>query len=297
MLSNRLTPDQEAGRDFFMNNLSDTSILGTCASCHTIDRNANAQYGVAAPGLFGTNSLNTFDVGTEGFKTPHLRNAYQKVGMFGMPSHEFFPVSGAFVGDQVRGFGFNHDGTVPTLFDFGSATSDGLGFNQTPTTPGGFLPGPAGDLQKRQVELFQLAFDSNLAPIVGQQTTLTKGNTTAVAARIDLLIDRARAGECDLVAKSGSNHGENGYLYDVASNRFVGNRSSDTPLSDAGLRQRALQKDGELTYTCTPPGSGVRIGIDRDEDGVLDGDEEDHGSDPANAASKIALKPRSANAG
>jgi len=35
---------------------------------------------------------------------------------------------------------------------------------------------------------------------------------------------------------------------------------------------------GELTYTCTPPGSGVRAGIDRDEDGVLDGDEEDAGA-------------------
>jgi hypothetical protein len=39
------------------------------------------------------------------------------------------------------------------------------------------------------------------------------------------------------------------------------------------LRQRAQQKDGELTYTCTPPGSGVRMGIDHDEDGILDGDE------------------------
>jgi hypothetical protein len=46
-----------------------------------------------------------------------------------------------------------------------------------------------------------------------------------------------------------------------------------TPLTDASLRQRAAQNGGELTYTCAPPGSGVRIGIDRDEDGVLDGDE------------------------
>jgi hypothetical protein len=142
-------------------------------------------------------------------------------------------------------------------------------------------------LQKRQVEDFLLAFDSNLAPIVGQQTTLTKDNATAVGARIDLLIDRARAGECDLVVKSGDNHGERGYLYDAAAGRFVGNRHSDAPLSDASLRQRAAQKDGELTYTCTPPGSGVRAGIDRDGDGVLDGDEEDGGSDPANAASTI----------
>lgn len=94
-----------------------------------------------------------------------------------------------------------------------------------------------------------------------------------------------RAGECDLIAKSGGDHGEKGYLYDVPSGRFLGNRRHDAPLSDASLRQRALQKGGELTYTCAPPGSGVRAGIDRDEDGVLDGDEEDAGSGLANAAS------------
>jgi hypothetical protein len=99
-----------------------------------------------------------------------------------------------------------------------------------------------------------------------------------VGKRIDLLIDRARAGECDLVVKGGSSQGERGYLYDAGSGLFLGNRRSDAPLSDAGLRQRAAQKGGELTYTCTPPGSGVRVGIDRDEDGVLDGDEADAGS-------------------
>lgn len=30
---------------------------------------------------------------------------------------------------------------------------------------------------------------------------------------------------------------------------------------------------GEITYTCVPPGSGLRIGLDRDEDGILDGDD------------------------
>ncbi len=49
---------------------------------------------------------------------------------------------------------------------------------------------------------------------------------------------------------------------------------------------RALAKtDGPLTYTCAPPGSGRRMGIDRDLDGVLDRNDIDAGSDPANAAS------------
>jgi DNA-binding beta-propeller fold protein YncE len=287
MLSNHLTPDQQAGRDFFFNNISDIANKGTCQSCHLLDRHANEAQGVAIPGFFGTDGRNTFDGGLEGFKTPHLRNQYQKVGMFGMPNIASNPGSDAFLGDQVRGFGFHHDGSVPTIFLFNGATSNGAGFDQSPATPGGFPPGPEGEKQKRQVEDYLLAFDSNLAPIVGQQTTLTNGNATVVGERIDLLIDRARAGECDLVVKGGSNHGERGYFYDAAANRFVGNRRSDAPLSDASLRQRASQKDGELTYTCTPPGSGVRVGIDRDEDGVLDGDEEDAGSDPANAASTI----------
>lgn len=39
------------------------------------------------------------------------------------------------------------------------------------------------------------------------------------------------------------------------------------------IGRHKLRKGGELTCTCTPPGSGERAGIDRDEDGVLDGDE------------------------
>src|SRR5436309_451768 len=277
MLSNHLTPSQHAGRDFFVNNISDLANKGACASCHVLDRHANEAQGVAAPGFFGTDGRYTFDGGIEGFKTPHFRNQYQKVGMFGMPNNPVNPGSDDFLGDQVRGFGFNHDGSIPTIFRFNSFTSNGAGFDQSPATPGGFLPGPAGDLQKRQVEQYLLAFDSNLAPIVGQQTTLTHDNGAVAGARIDLLIDRARAGECDLVVKGGSEHGEKGYLYDVASGLFIGNRRHDAPVSDASLRQTASQRGGELTYTCTPPGSGVRIGIDRNEDGVLDGDEDDDG--------------------
>jgi hypothetical protein len=45
-------------------------------------------------------------------------------------------------------------------------------------------------------------------------------------------------------------------------------------LSGHGVATRlAAGAEGEVTLTCVPPGSGVRIGIDRDEDGILDGDE------------------------
>jgi hypothetical protein len=42
-------------------------------------------------------------------------------------------------------------------------------------------------------------------------------------------------------------------------------------VSDATLRAVAQTANQELTYTCVPPGSGNRIGLDRDEDGVRNG--------------------------
>jgi hypothetical protein len=39
------------------------------------------------------------------------------------------------------------------------------------------------------------------------------------------------------------------------------------------LQLFAEEQTQELTFTCVPPGSGIRIGIDRNEDGVFDADE------------------------
>ncbi len=39
------------------------------------------------------------------------------------------------------------------------------------------------------------------------------------------------------------------------------------------LQEIAAEPTQELTFTCVPPGSGIRIGIDRDEDGTYDADE------------------------
>src|SRR5438034_11694546 len=80
--------------------------------------------------------------------------------------------------------------SVDTLFRFHNATVFNGGFN-----PNG------GDTTRRQVEQFVLAFDSNLAPIVGQQTTLTNTNAATAGPRIDLLLARAGQNECEVVVK------------------------------------------------------------------------------------------------
>jgi len=186
----------------------------------------------------------------------------------------------------VRGFGFLHDGAIDTLFRFHS----GAVFVQSPSNPGGFPAGAAGDPMRRNMEAFMMAFDSNLAPIVGQQITRTATNGATADPRITLLEQRAGAGECDLVAK-GAQSGEMRGAFYVGANQFITDRGGDPALGDAALRARANTPGQEVTFTCVPPGSGLRIGIDEDGDGAADGDERDAGTDPADPGDRPATPP------
>ena len=175
----------------------------------------------------------------------------------------------------MRGFGFLHDGSIPTVFDFLNATVFFLS---------------QGD--RSDLEQFILAFDSTLAPIVGQQLTLTAQNADqpAVKTRLDLL--RARAAtpfswighpgalECDLAVKGVVGGIARGYLFDPGQNRFRSDRAAEPVLTDAALRAFAQSAGQALTYTCAPPGTGVRVALDRDRDTYFDRDEIDAGSSP-----------------
>jgi hypothetical protein len=94
------------------------------------------------------------------------------------------------------------------------------------------------------------------------------------------LLARADAGDCDLVAKGTLAGRSVGYLY-VGHGRFATDHRAAPPVSGGALRTLGVLPGHEVTYMCVPPGSGRRIGIDRDEDGFLDGDEQDAGSDLA----------------
>ena len=276
-LDNQLTPEEQMGRDFYF---GPPSFLGlTCNGCHTLDPSGNP--GADAPGFFGSDGRYSFTASPQMLKVPHLRNQYQKVGMFGMgPVAGFPPELFPFMGDQVRGFGFIHDGAVDTVFRFMLLG----GFSASPDNPQGFPPGPEGDPLRKAVEAFLLAFDTNLAPIVGQQVTLAKNNAAVAGPRITLLQARANAGECDLVAKTRVLGTEIGFFY-TGGGHFISDRQLLPPIAAAHLRQLPGLTGRELTYTCAPPGSGERIGVDRDGDGFRDGDEHDAGSDPADPTS------------
>jgi hypothetical protein len=92
------------------------------------------------------------------------------------------------------------------------------------------------------------------------------------------------AKECDLVVKGTVAGLQRSYLLNAASGLFESDRAAEAALSDAALRAFATPGQ-ELTYTCAPPGSGPRMGLDRDEDGFFDTDEVDAGTDPADPAS------------
>ena len=100
-----------------------------------------------------------------------------------------------------------------------------------------------------------------------------------------MLSARAAAGECDLVVRTvvAGEAARRTCACPTAPSSSTA-RTSPT-ITDPDLRASALLPGQEVTYTCVPPGSGTRIGLDRDEDGAFDRDELDEGTDPADAAS------------
>jgi hypothetical protein len=121
---------------------------------------------------------------------------------------------------------------------------------------------------------------------VGQQITLTASSSAVVVARVNLLRQRADVGECDLVAKTEIYDVEAGFVY-VGSGLFKSDRRARPPITEAALQLLATHDGHPVTYTCVPPGSGVRIGVDRDGDGFWDGDERDAHSDPSDPTRRL----------
>ena len=69
-----------------------------------------------------------------------------------------------------------------------------------------------------------------------------------------------------------------GYLLQ-SNGRFQSDRKSKI-LSNIQLRALVTNNTQTITFTCVPPGSGIWMGIDHDEDGKYDRDELDNNTDP-----------------
>jgi len=262
-LDNSLTSAQQDGEDAWFScgpgttecapldaDASDT--VEDCDGCHSLD---------PLNGFFGTGGEQSFEGESQHFKVPHIRNVYQKIGMFSV------------AGNQVRGTGILHDGSVDTVFNFLGASVFTLSVGE-----------------RQDLEQFVLASPTDVAPIVGQQVTISPANfsVTDVNDRIDLLDARAGAAfesavlggnvtECDVVVKTVEAGVEKGYVR--LSNGLYMPDDLGVAISESSLRDKAdpLGDAQTLTYTAVPPGSGVRVGIDRDEDNLVNGVETNTG--------------------
>ncbi len=245
-LDNSLVGIEVDGQRLFNNGVVrvQTGNLEVCVQCHTLD---------PAKGIFGTKGLSSDNsqTGERNFKIPHFRDQYQKVGMFGWGFN-----SPTATGPQVRGFSFNHNGATSSNFIIAD-----LGM-------------PQNDLLALRAFLY--AFPTESPPVTGQQVTLTDTNAAAASARIDLLIARSQIDtpvpECDLVVKGVISGEARGWVM-ARTAAFQSDKVADPPLDRAALEALITGPDQHLTFTCVPWGSGTRIGIDRDNDGILDGDE------------------------
>lgn len=83
---------------------------------------------------------------------------------------------------------------------------------------------------------------------------------------------RADAGECDLIAKTVKHRHERGFLY-RGQGKFQPDCAKRTIVSENVLRNLVQREHLPITYTCATPGSGVRLALDRNQNGVYDGDE------------------------
>ncbi len=238
-LDNSLDEQQQLGEDIFRNRIGGQGL--PCNGCHTVDPDQ---------GLFGTSRLTGGGRAGQPMKVAQLRNLYTKVGFIGRVFDDPRPLAG----EQIRGFGYIFDGSFDTLANFL------LSFTQFESRS-----------EREAVAHFLLAMDSNLAPIVGQQITLRPSNFAVAIAHWRLLRERAAAGECELIGK-GVIDGEARGMTLVNPSVFQLDRTGETLTLRSAL-EVSRTAGNVVTYTCVPPGAGRRMGIDRDLDGILDGDE------------------------
>jgi DNA-binding beta-propeller fold protein YncE len=260
-----------------------------CIPCHTLpaglgtDMHFNGAIWQQIP--FGQNSAHHVAVielqrsSELPFKVPQLRNLFDKLGMDLSDTN------------SRAGFGFSHDGSVDSLprfvEDAFSVTNDQtiadltaflLSFTGSDLVPGSILD------KNRSPGLSSLDTPAS----VGRQLTLSGPDRSPL---LDRMISLALAGtsRVDLVVKGFEDNLQRGWFLDSSSGTFQSDRLAEV-LSPDSLRALA-SKGSEQTYTLVPRGSGRRIGIDRDNDGYLDRDELDFGSDPANPLSLATNTP------
>jgi len=180
-----------------------------------------------------------------GFKIPHLRNLYDKVGMETTRSR------------SRAGFGFFHDGSIDSLARFVSAEVFDLESDQDVADLVALMLAFSGSgFGERDLEPpGSPSLDAHAA--VGRQTTVSAPGDSRGLIRD--MVEIASQGAVDLVVKGLHNGEEQGWFYEAGSDAFAP-RGGGPAVGLSALLVGAAS-GAELTFTVVPEGSGRRIGL------------------------------------
>jgi YVTN family beta-propeller protein len=183
------------------------------------------------------------------FKTPQLRNIYQKLLFNNAPGAA-----------TIDGFGLLHDGSDAGTLEF---LSDPV-FGSFSTNV---------EIQT-QLNAYMLCFDTGTAPTVGYTLTITAANVkeTGVTQAWATLEGQAKATNIDLIVKGTIQGQVHGLLYQPSTNNYVTDTTGLGPFTHAQLVGFITGGD-TLSPMGVAYGTGLRMGIDRNADGVKDGDQ------------------------
>jgi len=267
------------GRDLFVD--PDHEEI-SCATCHTLPSGVGTDHfllrGRFFPFPLGPNGeRHSRLVHLDGFtnktlKIAQLRTLYENIGFdLRQPSVHV-------------GFGFLHDGSIDSLSSFLAPFGIANGFftDQDVANTVAFLMSFAGsELPEGSPTMLNrppgvASLDSHAA--VGRQVALDGGpGHTAKVETLQLLWDLADADKIGVIA-SGVVNGLDRSFYYLGNDAVSADRQFDL-ISTVEL-VAAASSATPVVWTAVPAGSEVRMGVDRDGDGVFDRDELDHDKDP-----------------
>lgn len=224
------------GETLFLTNPINGTPTNTCVSCHA-----------ALPGPGSNLKIVNRSNLAQPLKVPTLRNIYQRLDMDTKP--------GAI---SIDGFGLAEDGAQDSVYQILAAPA-----------LGGGLP------QQEQSDLvaFAESFDTGTAPAVGYTRTMTSANVNSSSITSDwaLLQSQAVAGNIDLIIKGTANGQLHGFVYMPTTGTYKIDTVTQGPYTQAQLIALILAGD-TMSIMGVPPGSGIRMGIDRNLGPILDGD-------------------------
>jgi DNA-binding beta-propeller fold protein YncE len=258
-LDRNFSPAALVGANNFSTLNSDGTMMGprTCRDCHSLPIGSDASITDFNPLII---------------KTTQLRGMWTKASSLANADNLNPPPNPVPLGSlsvlPMTGTGFFHTGFVDSVAEFVNLFFGGL-----------------QQSERDDIITFMDEFDSGLAPAT-MYSELVNSSTIGQSLVGSYLISQANAGNCDIAA-----HGririsgvwrEVGLVFRITGQNFVPDLSSLGTFSWPQIQSLATAGDAELLFLGVPVWSGERIGVDRDRDGIFDGNERVMLLDPKN---------------